>query len=74
MGKHHYPNRASSSSPFVSRTVRKYLYNLGLALLPLLAAMGIVADEMIPLVSAVLVAFLGLTAARTHLTPEELEE
>lgn len=63
----------NSPNELVPRSARIYIYNVSLALIPILSMLGIINEEAVPLVISLLGAILALGVARTHVTPEELE-
>lgn len=79
MGKHSYSTQANAigiaaeptaSRELIPRTIRKWLYNIVLAALPLLSAIGVVADELTPAIIGLAGAVLAVGTARGYLTPE----
>lgn len=68
MGKHSYPVQ-----PVIRREWRIWIYNVVLAVLPLLVAVGVVQDSLAPLIVGVAGAVLAVGTARTHITPPEVE-
>jgi hypothetical protein len=59
---------------YFTRPVRKWLYGISLAGVPLLVAYGAIDDAAAPLWIALAGSVLAPTLALTHMTPEESDE
>ncbi len=70
MGKHHKPREKD----IIPRQTRLYIYNISLALIPLLVTLGFITEAIAPFIIALTSAILGLGTARAHLTQEETNE
>jgi hypothetical protein len=55
---------------YLTRDVRKWLYGVSLAAVPLLVAYGVLDEAAAPLWIALVASVLAPTLALTHLTPE----
>ncbi len=58
---------------YLTRDVRKWLYGVSLAAVPLLVAYGVLDEAAAPLWIALVASVLAPTLALTHLTPEDDE-
>lgn len=56
---------------YLTREVRKWVYGICLAVVPLLVLYGVIDSEAAPLWIAVIGAIVAPTLALTHLTPKE---
>lgn len=81
MGKHHTNTDGTYRDvtlprELIPRTVRKWLYNVVLAGLPLLTAIGVISDELTPAIIGFAGALLAVGTARGYLAPaaEEYSE
>lgn len=57
-------------TPWLTAARRRYIYKVAVALVPLASALGLVTDEIVPLIVGVIAAVLSTSTAVLH-TPRE---